>query len=499
MKKLFSGFLVLSVTATLAFAGGSQSRRGGTINGLDPVTLSFIFFDSKKSATDEVWNAIAGEFRNELNVNFDVSFIAGSDYVDKMLVKFSAGDAWDLNYDGEWLQYLRVVAMNGYMTLNDLLPQYAPDLYRTYQDSGVLESTRTNGNIIALPWTIVMTRRPFFQWRADLLNVDPAQVKTIEAVEQVLYDLKQRYPDRYIIEGVDKNVFILKNDLIAIPRNFVYSVNDSSVRIQHIAETAAYRERGRYAEKWQNDGLIWADVLVDQLDHNQLINQGRLLTKWGIHESANEFRGWVEPAARWGSASLYDDKIYPLHTALGNIVAVPRTSKNPERTLMWLNLMETSQKMFDMVMYGIEGRTYVKDTTKPNTVRYPDGMNDNNSNYMNWAGRWALFKPHFMRGDAAYRENFWQDEKDFALNNPNTIAAPLEGFSLNSESIVNELAQIQAIYDAAEKMLDVGLAGASGAAIDRLVADLNRAGLQRVKAEYQRQVDVFLAARNRNF
>jgi putative aldouronate transport system substrate-binding protein len=125
-------------------------------------------------------------------------------------------------------------------------------------------------------------------------------------------------------------------------------------------------------------------------------------------------------------------------------------------------------------------------------------MNDNNSNYMNWAGRWALFKPHFMRGDAAYKENFWQDEKDFALNNPNTIAAPLEGFSLNSESIVTELAQIQAIYDAAEKMLNVGLAGSADVSIDRLVVDLDRAGLQEVNAEYQRQVNAFLAAKNRN-
>jgi putative aldouronate transport system substrate-binding protein len=358
--------------AVLVFAGGSQStKKGGEIiNGLEPVTLSFIFFDSKKSATDEVWDTIASEFRDELNVNFDVSFIAGSDYVDKMLVKFSAGDVWDLNYDGEWLQYLRVAAMNGYMTLDELFPRFAPDLYKTYQDLGILESTRSNGNIIALPWTVVMTRRPFFQWRADLLNVDPAQVKDIEAVEQILYNLKQRYPDKYIIEGVDKNVFVIKNNLIVIPYNFVYNVNDPFMQIRHIAETAAFRERARYAEKWQKDGLIWADVLVDQLDHNQLINQGRLITKWGTHESANEFRGWVEPAARWASASLYDDNIYPLHTALGNIVAIPRTSKNPERTLMWLNLMETSQKMFDMVMYGIEGKTYIRDATKPNTVRY---------------------------------------------------------------------------------------------------------------------------------
>jgi putative aldouronate transport system substrate-binding protein len=421
--------------------------------------------------------------------------VAGSDYADKMLVKFSAGDVWDLNFDGDWLQYYRTVAMNGYMTLDDLLPKYAPDVYKAYQSSGALEAAKVNGKIVALPWTNIMTNRPFFQWRADLIDVNPATVKTIDDVERVLYQLKQRYPDRYTIENANRQVFLAKDGLFEAPRNFVFDPKDPGLKISHVAETAAYLERAQYAEKWQKDGLIWADVLVDQLDHNQLINQGRLITKWGTHEFSTDARAWVEPAAKWGFSSLYDNKLYQLRTPLSNIVAIPRTSKNPERTLMWLNLVETSQKMFDMVMYGIQGKTYVMDTTKPNTVKYPAGMNDNNSNYMNWQGRWALFKPQFMRGDPLYREGFWQEEKDFALGNSNNVPSPLDGFSLNTENIANELAQLDAIFTAAEKMFDVGLAGPSRTAIDQLMADLNRAGLQKVKTEYQRQIDAFRASK----
>jgi hypothetical protein len=40
------------------------------------------------------------------------------------------------------------------------------------------------------------------------------------------------------------------------------------------------------------------------------------------------------------------------------------------------------------------------------------------------------------------------------------------------------------------------LAGPSEAAVDKLVADLNRAGLQKVQAEYQKQIDAFLASKN---
>jgi len=496
MKRNICFLLIALCLFSAVFTGCNRQTAGrGVINGMEPVTLSFFFFGNKMSSTDEVWAAIADEFRNELNADFQINFVAGSDYKDRMLVKSAAGDEWEMNYDGDWLQYYQAVAMNGYMDLTDLLPRYAPDLYRAYQQSGALESAKVNGRVVALPWTIVMSNRPFFQWRGDLIDVNPSTINTVEDIERVLYELKRRYPDRYIIENSNNEFFLLKNDLMSASNNFVFNPNDPNITIQHIAETTAYRERGRYGQKWQRDGLIWADVLVDQLDHNQLINQGRLITKWGTHEFANDTRAWVEPTARWASNSLYNDKKYPLRTPLGNVVAIPRTAKHPERTLMFLNLMETSQKMFDMVMYGIEGKTYVKDTSKPNTVMYPAGMNDNNSNYQNWQSRWALFKPQFMRGDPLYAEGFWQSEREFAMSNPNNITSPLDGFAFQAEAVTTELAQIQAIYDAADRMLDVGLAGDADRAIDTLVADLRRAGMETVKAEYQRQVSAFLAGK----
>jgi len=495
MKRLLCVLFVALGLSSFVFAGGG-SQSGQTINGLAPVKLSFIFgYDDKKAATDEVWNAIATEFRNQLNATFDITFISSADYQDKMLVKFAAGDVWDLNFDGDWVIYYRVVAMNGYMALDDLLPKYAPDLFKAYQSTGVLDAAKVNGKVVVLPWTNIMTNRPFFLWRGDLYDVNPSTVKTVEDVDRLIYELKRRYPDRYTIEVAHWEPFIMKYDLMEAPFNFVFNANDRTVQVQHRAETQAYRELATYAEKWQKDGLIWADVLVDQLDHNQLINQGRLITKWGTHEFATADRAWVEPAAKWSYSSMYDDKKYNLRSPLSNIVGIPRTSKNPERTLMWLNLVETNQKMYDLLHYGIEGKTYVKDPTKPNTVNFPAGMTQNTSNFMLWQSRWPLWKPQFMRGDPEFREGFWDEEKTFALSNPNNIVSPLVGFALNTDAINNEMAQLQATFDAADRMINVGLAGASGAAVDRLIADLNRAGLQRVKTEYQRQVTAFLATK----
>lgn len=259
-----------------------------------------------------------------------------------------------------------------------------------------------------------------------------------------------------------------------------------------MAETPAYREKAQYAEKWQKDGLIWADVLVDQLDHNQLIDQGRLITKWGTYEFARSNRAWVEPDAHWDYNEVYPDATWPNRTPLANCVTIPVTSENPERTLMFLNLLETNRDLYDMVHYGILGETY---ELEGEAAVYPEGMNQANSNYMDWGGRWAFWKPQFMRPDALYAANFWIEEKEYAESNPNNIVSPLGGFNFDTESVTTQVAQISQIYDDANKMVEVGLAGNADAATDKLISDLKAAGLDEVQAELQSQIDAFLASK----
>ena len=478
--------------AATTTAAQAAATTAAAEEGLNEVTLNFYFFDMKKSATDQVWNKISEEFKGELNAKFNVQFIAGSDYSDKILTMSGAGEKWDLNFDGDWLSYFRMANLNGYLPLNDLMPKYAPDLYKAYQSSGVLNAAKVRGDIVAMPWSNIMNNRPHFLWRGDLIDIDEATINTIDDVGGLLYKLKDAQPGKYYVENVDLNTYLLKYNMIDFGNNFVYDASNSKVTAVHKAETKSYRERAVLAEKWQKDGLIWADVLIDNLDHNMLINQGQLLTKFGTYEFSRSTRAWVEPDAHWNYHVLYNDNYYQNRTALANLVAIPRTAENPERTLMFLNLLETSQKMYDLVHYGIEGVTYVlEDNGK--TAAFPEGMDASNSNYQLWQGRWGLWKPQFMRGDFEFPGPFWQEEKAFAESNPKNIVSALDGFNFDPEPVTVEFSQVSQIYEDAEKMLNVGLAGAAEAAVDKLIADMKNAGLDKITAEMQKQVDAFLA------
>lgn len=181
---------------------GSKPAEGSTSTGQEEeVTLKFYFGGDKKAATDEVWTAVSNYVKGKgLNVKFDINFIPFGDFKEKMLVMAASGDDWDMNFDGDWLSYKQMAAKGSYMALNDLLPKYAPNLYKKYQEQGTLTAATVNGNIVGLPWTMKMNERKFAGWRSDLaeqagIDVSKDSVKTIEDIDKLLRELKKAFPN----------------------------------------------------------------------------------------------------------------------------------------------------------------------------------------------------------------------------------------------------------------------------------------------------------------
>ena len=379
--------------------------------GLPHVTLKFIFFADKKADTDKVWAAIAEKYKDQLNCDFDVQFIHADDYKQRLLLKAGTGDKWDLNFDGNWQGYFQMIGMDAYMDITAMLPEYAPDLYAALEKAGALGAATYNDKIVSIPWTMMMNNRTNFMWRGDLaeaagITIDKENLKTLEDVIPVLEQLKAVYPDRYAIEVSSKEARYDKYNLVDIGNNLVIDLTDSEGKIQLVETTDAYREMARYAQELQEKGLIWKDVLNDKTDHNALINEGKLITIWGTYEFARSGRAWTEEGARWDYAFLYPDSKVAKPLAAVQCRRHSATSENPERTLMFLNLLETDEELYDMVHYGLYGETYEIDVD--GNVVYPAGMSTANSNYMGWQGRWPLWKPQFMRSDDEFAKDFWK-------------------------------------------------------------------------------------------
>lgn len=472
---------------------------------LDPVKLRLFFMNDKKAATDEVWTAVGEKFKDQLNATFEVNFIPAGDYISKLMVMSSSGDNWDANYDGAWMAYNQIVQKGGYLPVNDLLPQYAPTLNSTLQAAGTLKAVTVDGKIMAVPWTMKGNEHPFLVWRSDLLDkaglkYEQSSIKTydeflafLDAVHKALPDMKMVIPDNNSFPGGNFNIELLKDEYFNLTfHGFVFSMNDAQCNIVGIETLPLFKEALQLRKKQYDAGLIAKDAMVDKTEASQYWKNGMIPYTVTSHEWAFANASFSDPNAKLEYSQLYPDKKYYNRSPTGNLMAINKNAANPERAMMFFELMETSQELYDMVMYGIKDKTYA---LNGNAADFPAGMTGATSNYMEWGGQWAMWKPQFMRPTAQYSEGFWKREGEFA-STPNHIPSPIDGLSFNADAIKNELAQRDQILAELGKPLAAGIAtgGNTDKAIDDMIAKLKSAGYDKIVAELNKQVQAYLAA-----
>lgn len=503
------GDKVATATTTPAPASAAASAQPtaapGTEAKLDEVTLRIYFPTEKRSATDEVWTAVAAMVKDRINAKFEISFIPFNDYTDKLMVMASSGDNYDMNFDGNWLSYPKMVNAQAYLPLNDLLPKYAPATYAALQKAGSLAAATVNGDLLAIPWEMHMNQQKLFlRWRNDLagaagLTYAKDSIKTIEDLDKFLHDAKAAIPADVKVwswdaaENSPQTMLMVNRDEL-VDLNFhsiVFDVNDPNCKLIALEQTPGYLEAAGYTKKWVDDGIIPKNLMVDKEQASAAFRNGTLFAALSTHEWANADPGFADKAWTMGTSETYADKKAPNRSALANITCINRNAANPERALMFLDLLTTDQAVYDLVMYGIKDKTYV---LNGEGADFPAGMTAANSSYLDWQGQWAWWKPQFMRPTSTYPKGFWQAEATFA-SQPQCVENKLDGLFFNTDAIKNEIAKRDQINTEYGKLIQYGTVDDVNKAVAEYIQKQKDAGLDKILAELQRQVDEYLASK----
>ncbi|MEK8130013.1 extracellular solute-binding protein [Paenibacillus filicis] len=470
----------------------------GTDTQEQEVTLKLYFPGDKKSAMGEVWSAVSSHVKEKgLNVKFDIRFIPLGDFKEKMLVMAASGDTWDMNFDGDWLSFNPMAAKGAYLALNELLPQYAPNLFARYQGQGTLGAASVNGQIVGLPWTIKMNQRQFAQWRSDLtekagINPAPGSLQTIEDVDQFLHQMKQAYPNERITRVGARAVYELRDEWVDLGFHHLgFYLHDPKVTVKAMEQQPFYKEAAAMTKKWYDDGIMNRDAMMDKEDGAAQWRNGKALFGWNSHEWIHANQGFSDPSYATQSSQLYPDRKFINRTPLANVVAINQNSRHPERVLRFLDMLETDKALYDLVQYGIEGKTYM---IRNDRVVYPEGMKNTTSNYMEWGGQWALWKPQFMRANPAYDQDFWTKEAEFA-SLPNNVDSPVDGLFITEDNIKSFLVKRDQAIEEFDKPIIFGMVKDVDKAVGSYIELQKSNGLDPVIADVQRQIDAFLAAK----
>jgi putative aldouronate transport system substrate-binding protein len=488
---------ILLVGLALAACSKQSSKTSSPSITEKEVTLQFYFGGEKKAATDEVWSKVSDYVKSKgLNVKFKVNFIPFTDFKRKMLDMAASGDTWDMNFDADWLSYKQMASRGSYLGLNVLLPEYAPNLYRIYQEQGTLSAATMNGQIVGLPWTMKMNERPFVGWRADLAEKAgivraPNAVKTIEDLDVLLHELKDAYPNEKLSRTPPLGLYLIRDEWVDLAfHGLGFYMDDPKMTVRAIEQQPFYVESAKMSKKWNDYKILNRDASIDNENGADQWRNGKMLFTITSHEWANANPGFVDPSFRQQMSLIYPDKRSVNRSVLANVLAINRNSVHADLVLRFLDMMETDKELYDLVQYGIEGITYVLDG---NAAEYPEGMRYVSSNYLEWDSRWAFWwKPEFMRPTPIYPGDFWIKETEFA-SLPVNIRSPVDGLFISDDNMKDEVTRRDKTADEIGKPIEFGKALNVEQEVANYIEKQKANGLDKIIAETQKQVDDYLA------
>jgi putative aldouronate transport system substrate-binding protein len=172
---------------------------------------------------------------------------------------------------------------------------------------------------------------------------------------------------------------------------------------------------------------------------------------------------------------------------IGAMQAISKTSANPDRALMLLELMNTEPELVNLVNFGIEGTHYTKVAGKDNvydqTQQGKDGYN---------VGTPWLFANQFNTFlNKSEDPDKWTKFKEY---NSNALVSPILGFTFNTDPVKTKIAALTSVRRQFMPGLETGKSDPA-VMLPKFTAKLKQAGMDDVLKEMQKQVDAFLAAK----
>ncbi|MCD9026153.1 ABC transporter substrate-binding protein [Cohnella silvisoli] len=470
----------------------------------EQVSLKLLLPGDKPQHYDEVMKVLNEKLTEKIQATLDIQYIPWDSYKDQILVKLAAGENFDFYYDGWWQNYAQVLSKGGALDISDLFEKNAPDLYNGLT-AAYVDTNRYNGKIYGIPVPGPLEYPMAYIYRADIAEkygYTPDMFKTKEDVQNFAFKVVGEDKSRIAklngeFTGNYQALAFLGMQREYIPSNDFNSPGmllNNEPKVINQFETDYYKSVLTYANKGYNGGLIDKDSLFSKSTVTTDANTDAK-TIGGIGNPSEGSLGdrtaaisKIEPGARFEQVLLEQGTKMVSSFKAGNFTVLSPSSNHPDRVLMLLNLIYADKDIRDTYLYGIEGQDFV--AVGDNQYKYPDGL-DRTKVFQN---EWWMVTPWKNARIPATATDTDKASIAYITDTNNFVKSVIAGFEFNPDAVKSEISKVGAVVTEYRKVLESG-AGTSAQLESRyaeFLAKLKKAGVDKIIAEKQRQIDEFL-------
>jgi putative aldouronate transport system substrate-binding protein len=500
MMKLLHIILALALTAVFFLSGCWHEKvtkdKESSINKqeIKPYEIS-VYYPGIGSLRDNdfVEEEINKYLKEKIDATVKLNRIDWGSWRDKMKMMIASAQPFDIMFTAAWDGYQTNALKGAFLELDELIDKHAGEM-KVAIDSILLEGAVINGKLYAVPVQkelavqqgLVFNKRLLEKYKFDLSKV--RNLKDIEPMLKTIRDGEQGVVP-FLSAGVSSPLGTL-SDFEAIGDHYepgaIYIKGDGKTVVNQY-ESPEMKNILELIREWYVKGYINSDSHKIKNIY-QSAKEGKFFCLYQPLKPGKAEELSIEFGMELIQLPLSEPYRFSSCT-MGAMMAISRTSQNPGKAMIFLNMLHTDKKLVNMCVFGVEGRHYVK--ISDNVIDYPDGLNPHTSGY-NPGNSW-MFGNQFLN-------YLWKSEdphKWKKLRKFDNLAgsSPLIGFTFNPDNVETELAACNAIVSKYTHALGSGAADYESV-YPNFIAGLKSAGVDRVIAEKQRQLDEFYLRRS---
>lgn len=509
LSQLFAVLMTLSIllsgcgtaapntTATTAAPKTTEATVAGetaaaTEATLEPVELNAWFLAPQVKDLELVNAEVNKVLKEKINATIKLNYFWWDSYYDKQKLALASGDPIDTMFSPQWWNYETYVSQKAYLPLDDLLAKYgqnivkniAPAYLEAPRIEGVLYGIPTNKDMLGVGGVLVNKAM------ADKYKMDFSGVKTPADFEPFLKTIKENEPGiiPFISTKGDQTSYFMMDYSASINGDVGFIKTDGDIKVLNTKETEEYKTVQALARDWFKKGYINEDVAT--LQDGMPVKKAQKAFMWAEQLKPGKDKE-MEAQLGYEIVQVYAYQGLPRYTMTGDLTnsmfVIPRASKNPERAMMFLDMMFYDKQLKNLISWGIEGVHYKK--VGENQIDYADGVTAENSGYTGMA-QWA-------QGGNQFLDYLWVNEspdKWVKMKEFNDSAVPTKalGWTFNQEPVKTEIAACTTVGDEFGAALNSGIVDYDEA-YPKMQKAYETAGINAIIAEAQKQLDAFAA------
>jgi putative aldouronate transport system substrate-binding protein len=490
-KMMLTAVMALALSGSLLISCGKGKGTGASSG--EATNLVMYVIGDRPAGQDKPDANFNELLKKKMNCTLTVNWIPWADFTNKYPLLFSSGEEFDMAYTAAWLNFTSLAQKGAFKDLDKLWPEYAPKNFARQSDAAKQEAT-VAGHYYCVP-TLLATYTAYGPiYRTDVLEGTDwnGKMNTFEDVEKYCDIVKKNHPELDPIdiyaqgsEWDDTYMYSIgyRSSKNATNDFLFYDPEDKNPKVITYYECDKIPQFLDMMARWNKKGFFPKSALADT-DSTKTQNGKAAMRTHNI----DTYQGYAILHPEWKFKYQAMNKYVTHLPFTQDAMVIPNTAKNPEKAMQLWELITNDREVFDAFFYGILGTTYSANDKGEYKIL--------DTNLYALSDMWAARTIDFTRNGEGTPGDYQTQKagyEQFMKSGPEAErAVKFEAFAIDTSKIETEYAACQNVHQQYWWPLELGYTDAKKGLSD-YKAKMEAAGIEKVRAEIQRQLDAYTA------